>query len=153
MTRESIEERIENERKSISQERKTMLKDAIIVIIASAILATFLIAWKAQITGFQTLQTFDSEYFVHGSSDDNLLRFERVPNFIAKVGEEVHLNVEPNRDDVMFSDNTLMFEITQEGAIEFVPRQEDVGRHNVLIIINDIEGHIYIQNVVIIIEE
>ncbi|MBW2971581.1 hypothetical protein KY359_00965 [Candidatus Woesearchaeota archaeon] len=126
----------------------------VLLLFAAAIaMIAVLIVWKGQITGFSALQTFDAEVLVTGSSPDQSLSFEMIPNFIARTGEEVRFEVEPNRNGVIFSDNSRFFEITQEGVVEFTPAEENIGRHNIWIIINDNEGRYYYQNVIIIIEE
>ena len=153
MSQESITERIENERKRINFERRTMIKDAIIIIIASAILATFLLVWKGQMTGFQTMETFESGGTVSGASPEGSLSFEKIPDFIAKVGEHIRFRVDPNNEDVLFRDDTGLFEIEQDGTVDFTPSEQDVGRHNAWIIIKDSTGRYYYQNVVIIVEE
>jgi hypothetical protein len=127
--------------------------NALLMFIAAAAIAALLALLKGQMTGFATLQTFETETFVAGASEEQSLSFAEVPNFMAKVSQEVKFKVEPNSENVRFSDDTTMFEITDEGTVEFTPAEEDTGRHNVWIIIKDDAGHYYYQNVVIIIEE
>jgi uncharacterized protein YpmS len=146
-------DKIAEEREKIRQERRTLMKDAVLIFVAAALIAAFLLVWKSQITGFATLETFETETFVAGSSSEQSLRFEEIPNFVAKVGEKVKFKVEPNQERVKFSDDTTMFEIDEEGIVEFTPTEQDVGNHNIWIIIKDDSGHYYYQNVVIMIEE
>ncbi|MBU2561661.1 MAG: hypothetical protein KKD17_05150 [Nanoarchaeota archaeon] len=119
--------------------------------VAIAMIA-ILILNKAQITGLHSLETFESDVLVTGSSPDQSLSFETIPNFVARTGQEVRLQVQSNKKDVLFSDDTILFEISQEGTIEFTPSEEQVGKHNVWIIIKDDQGHYYYQNVVILVE-
>ena len=124
------------------------------LLFASAIaLITVLMVWKSQITGYQTLNTFESDNIITGSSSDHSLRFETIPNFIAKAGKPISFKVNPNRQEVTFSDDTNMFDITPDGKVEFTPSTDDIGRHNVWIIIKDKSQHYYYQNVIIIVEE
>jgi len=124
------------------------------LLFASAIaLITVLMVWKGQITGYQTLNTFESDNIITGSSSDHSLRFETIPNFIAKAGKPISFKVNPNRQEVTFSDDTNMFDITPDGKVEFTPSTDDIGKHNVWIIIKDKSQHYYYQNVIIIVEE
>jgi hypothetical protein len=137
----------------MEEKNKKLVRNALLIFVAAAVIAVLLAVLKGQMTGFATLQTFETETLVAGASEEQSLRFEQIPNFIAKVGEKIEFGVEPNRENVKFSDDTNMFEINAEGKVEFTPTQEDIGRHNVWIIIKDDSRHYYYQNVVIIIEE
>lgn len=124
------------------------------LLFASAmLLITALLVWNGQITGYHSLQTFETESTVTGSSHDNNLRFNQIPNFMAEVGDHIKFKVNPNTDAAVFSDDTNMFNITTEGIVEFIPSPNDVGEHNVWIIIKNNAGQHYYQNVLIIIEE
>jgi hypothetical protein len=140
-----------DEIRRMKSERNTVF---IALLFASAmILVAVLLVWKGQITGYQALDTFESDVLVTGSSPDNSLSFERIPNFRARVGEHVSFRVLPNQEGITFSDNSRLFEISQEGVVDFTAHKDDVGRHNVWIIINDAQQHYYYQNVAIIIED
>lgn len=126
----------------------------IALLFASAmILVAVLLVWNGRVTGYQALDTFESQVFVTGSSPDSSLSFERIPNFRARVGEHVHFRVLPNQEGITFSDNSRFFDISQEGVVDFTAYKDDIGRHNVWIIINDAQQHYYYQNVAIIIED
>ncbi|MFH1064423.1 MAG: hypothetical protein V1729_05055 [Candidatus Woesearchaeota archaeon] len=134
-------------------EGNMIVKNGLLLLMVSSILLVLVLLVKVQITGFATLETFDSEVIATGSSPDGKLSFEILPNFIARIGQHVRFDVVANRNDVTFSDDTTMFDITQKGTVEFTPDEEDIGRHNVWIIIKDDSGSYYYQNMVIVIEE
>jgi hypothetical protein len=134
-------------------DRKTIVKDAMLVITVSVVLAGLLVGLKGGITGFHSLNTFESNLTVTGQGGSAGLSFEKIPNFIANVGDEISFKVEPSRNDVIFRDDTEMFDISPDGKVEFTPTEDDVGKHNVWIIIKDAQGGYYYQNVIIIIEE
>ncbi len=142
---------IEDEIKKMKAERGKLKRDAVLIVLITLSIIAILIFWNTGITGLATLQTFESESFVSGSSG-NGLSFEFVPNFIAKVGDRIEFDIEPNREDVIFTDDTELFDITREGSVEFVPSEEDIGMHNAWIIIKDMEGRYYYQNVKILVE-
>lgn len=130
-----------------------IIKNGILLFMMSAILLVLVLLVKVEITGLATLETFETDTPVTGSSPDGRLSFESIPNFIAHPGQRVRFDVHANSEDIVFSDDTSMFEITPEGEIDFTPYEEDIGRHNVWIIVKDTSGAYYYQNVVIIIEE
>lgn len=124
-----------------------------IVLSSVLLLSAGLVLWGGSITGYQSLDTFETDEVVTGSSLDNSLRFEQIPNFVARVGEQVRFRVKANREDVMYREDSKMFDITPDGLVEFTPSTEDIGTHNVWFIIKNDQGQHYYQNVVIIIEE
>ncbi|MBN1544675.1 hypothetical protein JW898_04385 [Candidatus Woesearchaeota archaeon] len=141
-------------KEDISQAKGNRNAAIMFLLFAVAIaMITVLILNKAQITGLHSLETFESDATVTGSSPDQSLHFETIPNFIARTGQKVRLQVQPNKKDVVFSDDTTLFEISREGMIEFTPTEEQAGKHNVWIIIKDEQGHHYYQNVVISVED
>jgi len=125
---------------------------ALVFMIAIAMIA-MLVFMNGRITGYHTLNTFETESIVTGSSADRSLSFQQIPNFIAEVGDEVNFKVVPNREDVVFREDTNLFNINQYGEVSFQPEPDDVGKHNVWFIIKDEQGRYYYQNVVIIIED
>jgi hypothetical protein len=137
----------------MEEKNKKLVRNALLIFVAAAVIAVLLAVLKGQMTGFATLQTFETETLVAGTINSPGLSFEKVPNFVAKVGELVHFNVYPNIDNPVFTDNSLFFNISQEGVVDFVPGLEDVGKHNVLILLNDGTDRFYYQNVVVIVEE
>lgn len=137
----------------MDEEKKRKVKQAGVVAVFAIVLFLALLAWEGSITGFHSLNTFESEVFVSGSSPDNSLSFEKIPNFIAKVGEEVHFTVNANSKSAEFSDNSALFNITPDGTVDFIPRHEDIGAHNAVIIAMDRSNQYHYQNIRIIIEE
>ncbi len=133
--------------------QKTGLLLLTIVLTSVLLLSAALVLWGGNITGYQSLNTFETDTVVTGSSIDNSLRFEQIPNFVTRVGEETSFRVVSNKDNVIFREDTNMFDITSDGKVEFKPERDDVGTHNVWIIIKNKEGNYYYQNVVIIVEE
>lgn len=134
-------------------ERRKNRRNALLVIGAVILLGIALLYWQVSITGLHSLETFDSGSFVAGSSADASLSFERIPDFVARVGQEVSFKVTPNQKEVVFRDDTELFDIKEDGRVEFVPDEADVGRHNAWIIIKNNAGSYYYQNVAIIVEE
>jgi len=148
-----ILERIREEREHIRHERKVMIKDGLMLLAAAIVIIGFLLIWNGEMTGYASLETFETEYVVRGNSPTSSLSFELIPAFIATVGENTRFKVKANRDDVVFRDDSNLFEITQEGIVEFTASYDDVGKHNAWIIVKDNNGEYYYQNVKIIIEE
>jgi hypothetical protein len=148
-----MDERLEEEKKRIKLERKTLIKDALLILIGAAILTAFLLAWKGQITGMQTIQTFDSEYPTITESTPNTdLRFEHIPNIKTKVGEQTSFKVIPNQaGNIVFSDNTILFDIGENGEVDFVP--ETPGEHRIFIVITNEKREYYLQDFRLSIEE
>ncbi len=64
-----------------------------------------------------------------------------IPEQRVVVGEEFAIKIIPNiKDEVIrYSDDTRLFNITQDGTIRFIPKEVDVGEHYVAIIIKDKE--------------
>jgi len=142
---------IKDEIEKMRTERGKLKRDAVLIVLITLSVIAVLIFWNSGITGLATLQTFETGFFVNGQSSDEL-SFEFVPNFVAKVGDTIEFDVKPNRNDVIFTDDTVLFDITQEGKVEFVPSEDDVGIHNAWIIIKNNEGEYYYQNVRILVE-
>ncbi len=128
-------------------------RNIILIVFAIALGMIALLMFRGGITGYYALDTFESETVVTGSSAEMSLNFRQIPNFVATAGDDVSFRVVPNKEEVQFSDDTALFNITQEGKVEFTPSAEDAGKHNIWIIIKDDAGHYYYQNVIIIIEE
>jgi len=144
---------IEDELERLRKEKKRAIRDFAIATIGVIALVIALLMFDGRITGYSTLETFESENQISGSSAGQSLSFEKIPNFIAKVGEKYRFKVDANRDDVIFRDDTAIFDITEDGIIEFTPEHEDNGKHNVWVIIKDDSGNYHYQNVIMIIEE
>ena len=132
---------------------KRFARNALLIFVAAAAIAVLLALLKGQMTGVAALQTFEFAPHVNAASAGSSISFEEVPDFKAKVGEQVRLQVNPNEQGVDFSDDTHLFNITSQGVIEFVPKEEDVGHHRVLIFIKKNHQEFYAQDVHIIIEE
>jgi hypothetical protein len=133
--------------------KQNTVRNVLLIAVVLVLIAALLLVRDARITGYHSLQTFESDVFVAGASEDLSLSFERIPNLVAKAGEETSFKVRANRKDVIFREDTNLFDITEEGVVEFTPSAEDIGRHNVWVIIKDSAGKYYYQNVVIIVEE
>ena len=126
---------------------------AALLFACAMLLVAVLLVWKGQITGFHSLETFEYAPHVTGSSPDGALYFEELPDFRAVAGKKVLLRVEPNSGEVIFSDDTHLFNITQEGIIEFTAQDTDAGHHRVIIFIKNRNSQFYFQDIHIIIEE
>ncbi|MFC1741682.1 hypothetical protein ACFL3V_04055 [Nanoarchaeota archaeon] len=146
-------ESVRKEKERIRLERKTLVKDAVGILIVAAALFVFLVFWRGEITGYHSLNTFESDIpSVSKSTPGSTLLFEDIPNINASVGEEVHFKVIPNiGEKVIFSDNTQLFEIDEEGTVRFTP--ESPGNHRVFIIITNSAGEYYMKDFRIIIQE
>jgi len=148
-----MDNRIEEEKGRIKVERKTMIKDAIVIVIAAAILTTFLLVWKGQITGQATIQTFESDIpTVTESTPNTPLSFEHIPNMKAKIGDKINFKVIPNQaEGINFYDNTPLFDIGTNGEVDYVP--ETPGEYRLFIIITNANGEYYLQDFRLSIEE
>jgi len=62
-----------------------------------------------------------------------------IPEQGAVVGTEFAIKIIPNieSDIIRFSDDTKLFNITQEGVISFTPSEKDIGEYYVAVIIKD----------------
>jgi len=62
-----------------------------------------------------------------------------IPEQIVIVGTEFAIKIIPNieSDIIRFSDDTKLFNITQEGVISFTPSEKDIGEYYVAVIIKD----------------
>lgn len=143
---------VEREVRELKRSRKKTLGIFAALLVITVALAIVMISGRFPITGMATLDTFENGTFVSGASRGDELSFESIPNFRVSVGEEVIFRVRPSDDGVSFSDDTVLFEISDEGVVEFSPSREDVGKHNVWIIIKNDAGDYYYQNVVILVE-
>ena len=79
-----------------------------------------------------------------------------IPTYNIKVGEHFIANInayDADGDDITFSDDTRLFNISSNGLIEFTPTHEDVGLHHVTIIAKDNQFHMDFQDVVFNITE
>lgn len=144
---------IELQVQEIHERRLKMRRTLTIIVLLTLLAGVALYYWEGPITGYAALETFETGEFVSGSSSDQSLHFEPVPDFIARAGERVRFRVISNTEKIEFSDNTNLFDITQEGTVEFVPTEEQAGEYNVWIIINDNQGRYYYQNVKILVRE
>ncbi len=137
----------------IKKDRKKALGLGVIVVLIFVIVGA--IAWQDMvfgIIGFQTYGTFESEFAsVNGGSQETGLRFAEIPHIKAEVGEGIRIRVKANQEGVEFSDNSKLFEIEQDGTIEFVP--EEAGYHRVFIFITNKQGEYYFQDFRLLIEE
>lgn len=126
----------------------------IALLFASAmILIAVLLVWKGQITGYQALDTLEYAPHVTGSSSDGSLHFEEIPDFRVAAGQTVRFKLDPNTEGARFTDDTHLFDITDDGTVEFEARPEDAGHHRVLIFMKKGLSQFYFQDLHIIIED
>jgi hypothetical protein len=142
---------LETEVRSMKTSRKRAIAIFSLLVLVTLAAFLFLVLRDSGITGFAVMDTFESDIFVSGSSADSALSFERVSDFRISVGERAHFRVIPNVDQVEFTDDTTLFDISAEGIVDFTPSEGDVGKHNVWLIIKDDSGRYYYQNVLIIV--
>ncbi|MBW2964461.1 hypothetical protein KY363_03290 [Candidatus Woesearchaeota archaeon] len=144
---------IEIQVEELHERRRKVRRTLTLIVFLTLLAGLALYYWQGPITGYAALETFETGNFIAGSSSDQSLSFEKVPNFIARPGERVKFRVNANKDNVWFSDNTNLFDITPEGTVDFTPNEGQTGEYNVWLIINDDAGRYYYQNVKIIIRE
>lgn len=119
MSQEIISDKIEAERKIIKSERMTMVKDAIIVIIASAILVTFLLVWKAQITG---LSIADEDAFCEDHSGFAFLSPENI-TVSGQEGYTYQLKLSCPEGNITFHDDSDYVDVPPTGRVKLMPKQ------------------------------
>ena len=157
METEHMNEDIEKERKEMQKGRK-MLFFSWAAAIAVLIIALIAVGGGIDISfiGFQTLEVLEpneTEPHVMLSSPGGSISFEEVPDFRIRAGDRARFTVKANREDVMFTDDTQLFDIDEEGNVDFRASEEDVGLHRVIIIIKSTRGEYYLQDLRIVIEE
>ncbi len=77
-----------------------------------------------------------------------------IPNFKLEIGNEFVYKVyanDPNRDNLVFTDDTDFFDISSDGLIKFTPTKGMEGIYYIAIIAKDMKGGIDIQAVKFII--
>ena len=95
--------------------------------------------------------SFDNEYFTFEfiiemiSDDDETLNVEELKNHETFIGEKFYLEVKTNKDDVMYTDNTNIFDIDQNGIISFTPQDGQQGIYFVDIKVTDTIGNEVIE--------
>ncbi|MBI5880866.1 hypothetical protein HZB90_01920 [archaeon] len=70
----------------MEEKNKKLVRNALLIFVAAAVIAVLLAVLKGQMTGFATLQTFETETLVAGASEEQSLRFEQIPNFVYNRG-------------------------------------------------------------------
>jgi len=125
-------------------------------IITAVLLITAIIALAATIrpafTGYATLNTFENNHTVKGGSRGTKLSFEEIPSFRVKVGDRVSFKIRPNTNEkLVYSDNSQLFEIDDEGKIDFIAKSE--GYHRIFVFITNQEREYYFQDFIVIIDE
>ncbi|MFC1722814.1 hypothetical protein ACFL0V_01615 [Nanoarchaeota archaeon] len=115
-----------------------------------AIVVVVLAVWGPSYVGYATLEDLDDLPAVTGSEGGSL-RFEEVPHFKVYVGDKVRIKIQANRE-AKFTDDTDLFNITEDGIIEFDVNEEDVGYYRTVIIAKN-EESVYFQDLRIKIEE
>ncbi len=56
------------------------------------------------------------------------------------VGDVCSYDLNIYEEEIVFEDYTELFEISTDGTIEFIPKQKDVGKHNILVKANTNDG-------------
>ena len=145
-----MDDPIKEERHEMAKDKKKfgyMMIAAVLVLVVSVLTVGF----NGGIVGYAIYDTFESNNSVSGSSSDETLGFVTIPNFKISAGDKFKYQVEGWGIGI-FRDDTALFDVTEDGLIEFVPDENDVGTHNVWIIMKDKKRYHY-QNVVFVIEE
>ena len=114
-----MNDKIEEEKEKIRAERRTLVKDAILLIIAAGLLTAFLLIWKGQVTGMQVLEQegFCSDYngfsFISGQnitlSEDNDHAFQ--------------LKLSCLRGNITFHYDSDYIQISKSGLVSLVNKE------------------------------
>ncbi len=148
-----MEKEIRQEIAKIKTERKGLF--GLLGIAAIVLLATGTIVLEdtknTKIIGLATYDTLEPEYkSVSGGSPGSTLSFEKIPSIKARTGEKIRIKVKANKEGVTFSDNSPLFEIRQDGTIEFTAEKPG---HNRVFVIAAKGKEYYYQDFMIEIEE
>jgi len=138
-------EKLKKEIERIRMQRKHMLTKAAAVFIAVTVVSMYLLSFSPSILGLAVYDT--TEQTVDVSSTQGHLSFAELPDFSMSVGTKFKYQIENIQGPGEFYDDTRLFNITQEGVIEFVPAEKDIGKYNVWIIYKNGQEYHY-QNVV-----
>ncbi|MBI2653553.1 hypothetical protein HYX02_01955 [Candidatus Woesearchaeota archaeon] len=86
----------------------------------------------------------DDSYFVEQCAEERIrsstqeIQIQEVPDLQAKVGQLFNYRIIAIGKNLRFEDYTELFDIKQDGNIEFIPTIEQIGNHSIWVNVKDI---------------